>query len=189
MKVYKFFKIPHENEKDDIDIERRYPLYAITNKKKYAERFKEDRNMKKFICKVHEDVSKDEYAEMCNEDRGAVLFVRSLTTIFDDIRITQNKVESDVLMTYWEKQLLDEPNTLLDDENTWMLMPFPMIFKSKYIKALNDLQYITYYKLMSAEWLPCNLMNKFPVDDDDYSAPSILYDEVALFIDIIKDTL
>lgn len=189
MKVYKFFKIPNIDDDHKIDLERKYVLYAITNNKVYAERFKEDRNMKKFIFKVHQNVTKEEYAEMCNEERGAVLDFFKLDTIFDDNHTRPNIKQCDVLMTYWERQLLDEPNTILDDESIWQSMPFPLIFKSKYFKALDEFEYVTYYKLMSVERLTDNLARKLAETDDDYSAPAISHDEVALFIDIIRDTL
>ena len=63
MKVYKFFRIPDDNEKDNIDLEQKYTLYAITNNKDYAQLFKDTRNMKKFLCKTHKNVTKEEYAE------------------------------------------------------------------------------------------------------------------------------
>lgn len=188
MKVYKFFKIPDKNEKHDIDIERKYVLYAITNNKEYAERFKDDRNMKKFICKTHKNITKEEYADMCNEDRSAVLEYRTLITIFDN-HTRNNIVEKKVLMTYWEAQLLDEPNSALDDDGLWRSMPYPLIFKSKYRDCLNILQYITFYKLMTAEYLPYTLAEELSNYGDDYSGPSISYDEVALFINIIRETL
>ena len=190
MKVYKFFKVPPKDE-DNIDLERKYVLYAITNNREYAERFKEDRNMKKFIIKTHKGVSKEEYIEMCNNDRGAVLELNTLTTVFDDNHTSNNSVEKKVLMTYWERQLIEEPNTLLDNEHFWAKMPFPLIFKTKYIKTLEVFQYINYYKLMTSPYLPYGMSERLNEhgDDTDYSAPSILLDEVSLFIQIIQDTL
>ena len=67
MKVYKFFKIPDENDRKNAHIEERYPLYAITNDKELAKRFKHDRNMKKFIYKKHTQVTREEYIEMCSK--------------------------------------------------------------------------------------------------------------------------
>lgn len=189
MKVYKFFKIPDIDEDDDIDLERKYILYAITNNKDYAQRFKEDRNMKKFICKVHTDVDKEEYAEMCNADRGCVLGVYALTTIFEKTRIRKHAVSKDVLMTYNEKQLIDDAQTIIDDESVWQTMPYPLIFKPKYISVLKDLQYLTYYTLMTCEHLPYHLAEKLADMTDDYSAPSLIHDEVALFIQMIQNTL
>lgn len=188
MKVYKFFKIPSADDKDEKDLERKYTLYAMTNNKEYAERFKEERNMKKFICKIHKGVDKEEYAEMCNTDRGSVLELKSLVTIFDN-HTRKNSEEKKVLMTYFERQMIEEPNTLLDDELVWQSMPYPLIFKSKYISALKELQYITYYKIMTCEFLSNKLAMKLAKIEDDYSAPTIIYDEVALFITLIQDTL
>lgn len=189
MKVYKFFKIPKDIDNDDIDLERKYVLYAITNNKDYAKRFKQDRNMEKFIYKVHKNITQEEYAEMCNEERSAVLEYHTLETIFNK-HTRSNIVKKDVLMTYWEKQLLEEPSTLLDDERTWLYLPYPLIFKHKYYKMLEAFEYVTYYKLMTVQYLPFELAEELSnKTTDDYSAPSIMYDEVALFIDIIRDTL
>lgn len=189
MKVYKFFKIPDIDENDDIDLERKYTLYAITNNKNYANRFKEDRDMKKFICKTHDDIDKDEYAEMCNEDRGSVLGIYPLVTIFDKVRIRENAVTKEVLMTYSEKQLIDDAQTILDDESLWQSMPYPLIFKSKYVSVLKALQYMTYYALMTCEYLPYEFAQPIHESNEDYSAPTLLHDEVALFIQMIQNTL
>ena len=189
MTIYKFFKIPKDCDNDTYDLESKYELYAITNNKEMAERFKEDRNMKKFIYKKDKHVTKEEYAEICNNNRGALLSYQPLTTTFGP-KIHSNIQSYDVLMTYFEKQLINEPDTLLDNEQYWAEMPYPLIFKSKYIKCLSRLEYITFYRLMTAEFLPFHLSEKMSkIDGDDYSAPAVSYDELALFIGIIKDTL
>jgi hypothetical protein len=92
MKLYKFFKIPEKNERDDTDIEDKYVLYAITNNKKLAKRFKKERNMNKFIIKVHEDITKEEYSEICNSsnNRSAVLELHDLLTVLDDNHTKEN---------------------------------------------------------------------------------------------------
>ena len=189
MKVYKFFKVPDKNDRDEVDLDHKYILYAMTNNKEYAKRFKEDRNMKKFIYKVHNDISKEEYIEMCNHDRGSILELHELVTIFDNNHTFNNKEKRKVLMTYTERQLVEEPMTLLDDESTWHSMPYPLIFKSKYFNMLDKFQYLNYYKLMTCEYLPYKLSEKLSTHNDDYSAPTLLYDEVALFVSIIQSTL
>ena len=188
MKVYKFFKIP-DDDGDDIELDHKYILYAITNNKEYAERFKADRNMKKFICKVHKGITKEEYVDMCNQDRGSVLEIHELTTIFNNNHTFNNKERRKVLMTYTERQLVDEPSTILDDESVWHSMPYPLIFKSKYFNMLESFQYVNYYKLMTCEHLPYELAELLSMLNDDYSAPMLLYDEVALFVSIIQSTL
>lgn len=189
MKVYKFFKIPSRHDRDNIDIEQKYVLYAITNNKEFANRFKEERNMKKFIYKVHDGVSKEEYAEMCNEDRTAVLELYRLRTVLNNNHTLNNSEEREILMTYWEKQLIDEPPSLLEDEAYWKDMPYPLLFKNKYVDVLNTLQYISLYKLMASAYLPFELIQRLSTTgDDDYSAPSFEYDNVAIFININEDT-
>ena len=146
--------------------------------------------MKKFIYKVDKDVTKEEYAEICNdgETRGAVLELYTLTTIFDNHTIA-NSIRKEILMTYWERQSIEEPVTLLESEQFWEQMPFPAIFKSKYKEALDVLQYTPYYRLMMIEKMNYRLMQMISSDDDDYSAPAMEHDEVAIFIDQIQSTL
>lgn len=191
MKVYKFFLIP-DNDYEYASkkaIEERYVLYALTNSKKLAKRFQDERNMDKFIIRVHEDIDKSEYAEMCNEDRGAVLELRTLSTVLDNNHTRSNIEQVEILMTYYERQLIEEPMTLFDDESIWNTMPYPRIFKSKYRKMLDAFQYTTYYKIMNMGSIPFPLMEKLTGKDDDYAGPAIEYDEVALFIDQIRSTL
>jgi hypothetical protein len=92
-------------------------------------------------------------------------------------------------MTYFERQMLEETDSMLEDDGIWQSMPYPLIFKTKYVKMLDVLQYMTYYKLMTVEGLPDRWAEKLSDDDDDYSAPSIIFDEAAKFISIISDTL
>ena len=191
MKLYKFFKIPEENEKDDIDLERKYVLYAITNDKKMAERFKKDRNMKKFILKVHEDITKEEYMDICNdhEARSSVLEYHELMTVFDNKHTKANAVNAKVLMTNWEWQIVKDVDVF--NEEIWSVMPYPLIFKKKYVEALDILEYISFYKLFTIERVPYEFIEKIndAINEDDYAAPNILNDEVAVFIQNIKDTL
>lgn len=192
MKVYKFFKIPSDGDDRETCLEDKYILYAITNNKEYAKRFKEDRNMDKFIYQVNKDVTKEEYSSMCNENRGAVLMVHTLDTVKDGKHTKNDLIQKQVLITYWEKQLIEEPLLPIDDENMWSQMPFPFIFKKKYIKALRTLQYVTFYKLMTASNISYELAERLHAnedEDDDYSAPSIVYDELMVLIHTIKDTL
>ena len=191
MKLYKFFKIPEENEKDNVDIEQKYVLYAITNDKDMADRFKKDRNMKKFIFKCHTDITREEYQDICNssETRSAVLEYHELVTIFDDKHTKKNSVSAKVLMTNWEYQFVKDMDVV--HEEMWEYMPYPMIFKKKYNRSLEILEYISYYKLFAINRIPFELLVKIneDSDDDDYSAPGIIHDEVAVFIQCIKDTL
>ena len=189
MKVYKFFKIPNDNDDRDMYLEDKYVLYAITNNKEYAKRFKEDRNMDKFIYQVNKGVTKEEYAQMCNENRGSVLMIHSVDTVMDKPRVRKNIVEKKVLITYWEKQLIEEPMLPFENEEFWRHMPPPHIFKDKYVKALKKIEYITYYKLMNAPYMSHNMANKLSETDDDYSGPSIIYDELSVLIHTIEDTL
>ena len=110
MRVYEFFRIPDCSENDKkVSIEERYTLYAITNNKEYAERFQQERDMSQFIMNVHKHVSKEEYRDLCNEERSSVLEEHELATVLSKERSSKNLKYVKILMTYWEWQLTKEP--------------------------------------------------------------------------------
>ena len=51
------------------------------------------------------------------------------------------------------------------------------------------LEYINYYKIMTVGFLPNRFAEKLSNEDLDYSVPALSWDEVALFIKVIRDTL
>ena len=59
----------------------------------------------------------------------------------------------------------------------------------KYRSILKDLQYVTYYSLMTYGYLPNNLIEKLSEVTEDYSAPAFRHDELALFIKMINVSL
>ena len=191
MKVYKFFKIPDKELDNPNDrIEERYQLYAMTNNKEYAKRFKNDRNMKKFIYKVDKHITKEEYAELSNYDRGTILELVKVRTIFNNNHTAENSTHEEILMTFYESQMLSDMESYFESEEYWRDQPYPLIFKKKYVKALDALQYVKMYKLINMEYTPHKYMNKLSeYCEDDYSGPSFTFDEAAKFITIISDTL
>ena len=193
MHVWEFYKKPdnEENDKKNLDIEQRYTLYALTNKKEYADRFKEDRDMSKFLIQHHKHISREEYKELCNSERGSVLELHNFKTVPDGKHTTKSIEYREVLVTYFERQLLDEPQLLMCSEEFWYRMPFPLIFKDKYVEILNKFQYITLFKLFKENLPPIylHMFEKCGFLEDDYSGPDFETDDVMVLIDSIIDTL
>ena len=185
MRVYEFFKKPNPQEDASrLSIEEKYVLYAITNNTEYAQIFQETRNMKKFILHTHKNIDKEEYAELCNQHRGAVLeLYENILTCVDPIRVGKNMICCNVLMTYFEHQIIVDAVTEMDNEDIWATMPNPAIFSNKIVKALNDLLYISYYKLYAGTFLDEAELEKLnQISDDDYSMPNVTADELHVFM-------
>ena len=189
MKIYEFFKIPEDESEVSRNkpLEERYQLYAITNKKELAERFQKDRNMKKFLLHVHKNVTKEEYIDFCNENRSCVLEIHPLITCMSNVRVRSNMEEREVLMTYFEWQCCQDCNSILDNEAFWHYMPFPYIFSKEVQETLEFFNYKTYYRLIMYLYLDDvyrDIIHE-DSDNDDYSAPDMMMDEVAILMDIV----
>lgn len=177
MKVYLFYNT--RSEKEGME------LYAITNKKKYAERFENERNMNHFIIE-YEEMSKDEYINFCNnnDNRGCVLKLYKVMTVKNSMHTSKSLCYKNILMTHWEEQMIDEPVSYYDESNAWYGMPYPLIFNDEYVLALTKLQYVSYYKLMWSPYLMDDELNEklFEYIGDDYAAPEIEIDQLSYFI-------
>ena len=174
MKVWKFYLIP---EKDNQN--KRYDLYAITNNKKYAKRFKEERNMDMFIERCT-DEDKSDYIKFINDNRHCALIIKELMTrdVYKNGYIGTKKVE--VLLTIYEHENCDTENIVIDtmEDGMWnSAIPY-RVYKKKLLNSLRLLDYVSNYKLYSLDF------NNMVIDpeDDDYSAPDIYIDELGLFI-------
>ena len=191
MQVWEFFKKPDDGGNINEHLECKYMLYAITNKKAYAKRFMTDRDMNKFIIQRHKNITKEEYIELANLERQSVLEVHEIMTVPKNKHTDSSIERREVLVTYWEWQIIEEPVLLFDDENFWKNMPFPLIFKDKYVKILKDFQYISFYKIFLGYIIPKHAMQMFERYgiDDDYDSVDIEYDQLSVLMDGIYDTL
>lgn len=192
MQIWEFFKKPDDRRVINESLEHKYMLYAITNKKSYAKRFMQDRDMDKFIIQKHKDVSKEEYAELANSERQSVLDVHEIMTVPKNKHTGSSIERREVLITYWEWQILEEPVLLFDDESFWQKMPFPLIFKDKYVENLKNFQYINFYKIFLGCCIPehaTQMFERYGIDDDYGYSIDIEYDQLSVLMDGIYDTL
>jgi hypothetical protein len=180
MKLYRYYFLPSKD-----DSERKYSLYAITNKKKLAKEFENTRNMSRFMKKVSE-VDNEEYVNFANEHREMVLQQESLTTrkTYDNGLIGHTDVN--VTCTFGEYQIIkdcaEESATSSREEYWAMARPFS-IYSKKIKAALKILEYPVCYKFYRVEYDP-----KFDSIEDDYSAPDFWIDELGAFIFLNRDT-
>ena len=127
------------------NIEKDYELYAITNRNKLAKRFIEERDMDKFIYICDKDWDKIEYRDFINrgQNRGCVLDTYEVLTILDKVPVKENSKVVDILMTYYEYQIVSDSPLEIDDEDLWISgMTNPFIFDKKYLKALQDFEFL-----------------------------------------------
>lgn len=195
MRLHEFFK--RDSLKDDYerglsDSPDYRPIpYAITYKKKDAKQFMKERNMDKFIHKVH-DVDKEDAIKFCslNEYRGSVLERHNLTTVAPGKHTKECAVVKKVLLTLNEYTEVSDPtDPILEDPEWWYDAPMPGIFKDKYLKALKNFQYVNYYKMIGPEILNDSALDLlYQAVDNSYEGPAIFYDELAALISIAYDT-
>lgn len=194
--------MPTDTEKEEISeslllrIDDIYPLYAITNNKKYAKRFERERDMNQFLKVITDDVDKTEWEEYGNKNRNSVLEIAKLITRCIDKNGKESPVKSmyvEVLITFWEKSTVsDDMNYTCDDDYFWRKQESPYLYKNKYVEAFRKLQYIKYYNLYN---IPLTAISGDDEDnmsintkfmsyegDDDYDAPSCTIDELSQFI-------
>ena len=188
-----------------------YELYAITSSKKFAKRFKSERDMTKFyVCDSKMD--REEYSKFANDNMNNILAEYKLDTIGIDNNglITNDSVS--VLMTAYEQDVAcnGEPMYLFSDPAFWNSVPYPTSFLPEIKKALQILEYNSFHKLFRYSFNPYdNFANSngnylFPEDrpaeridldkahdediDVDYDAPNIMADQLAIFVSNFKRT-
>lgn len=195
MKLYKFYKNPSDDALancQDLGIEDKYPLYAFTANKTDARHFMETRNMKKFIKRVS-NVDKDEYKEFANSNRGRLLETfdfMSFEGYTDDAFVTSfGKVS---LLTTWEEREMTSAATDdgIQDMSEYVKYNFsPFIFKSKFVKALTSLQFMSHWNCQGGPEKFRELLREEEIDEYvDYVTPSIRVDEFSMYINLYGDT-
>lgn len=189
MKVWRFYKIPSEELIEESHISNyslrdTYPLYAITNKKKLAKRFMEERDMSKFIVNAdHSFEELEQYSTYANRHRSCVLEEYNLSSTD---RKTGKVSKVNLVITYNERQQIEEPDTFFFSEEFWNDIFTPTkIFKDKYLEALRN------FTLLQKLYAPdLSLYYGLSSEDDDYDAPDgFSYDEISLFVNLYGDTL
>ena len=187
MTLYLFYKkSPEGFDNDPI-------LYAFTNDKDFANKFKKYRNMNKFIFRKETGVSKSEYNKFSSQWHKCELINGQFYTRGD---ILSKRVPVSVLCTCKE-----EETVLINSDRMWdeYIDRFfdTSVINDKYLNALNKLLYFKFYGFFK-------LRPKYDVDDfyepyySAYGPPTDLilaeiqegyqYDDLKLFLRFFGDT-
>lgn len=187
MKTWRFYKIPQDEILEECQMTKMslhdtYRLYALTNKKDLAKKFMEQRDMSRFIVKSdHAFEELEDYSTYANRHRSTVLEEYTLKTKSDNGK----RKKIDLVVTYMERQEIEEPNIFFFTEEFWNEIFVPTrIFKSGYQKALE------FYTALAKMYAP-DLCIRYGIPDDldDYAVPGYSYDEVNVFLRVFGDTL
>lgn len=190
MKIYCFFQYDKNMSRDEyISLMKRgfkrkdiNSLYAITNKKKFAKKFMEERNMNKFLMFKY-DIEENLYIELANKRRGIVLDEYNYRYY---PRVKENSDDSKVvsiLSTYMERMTIDSQadQSLLGFSESINFQD-PFCLKKDLLNDLRTLEYVTMYKMYIANSLSFD-SKYIPIDEEGYlEMPAVLIDELQLFI-------
>lgn len=196
MRIVKFYRKPDKEDKrvimnPDISNREKFPLYALALTKKDAKRFKEERDIDKFIIVKDniDDSEKGRYFESINKHpdlRQAVLTPMKLSTIVDKYTEKARKVEVELIMTETEYREIHNGDI---EENVEIVSPLwwtcwdsrgVRALKQKYIDALDvmDFSTIQHFTLNDKFINGQNAMD----DMNDWSFPDWNWDELAVFL-------
>lgn len=145
MKIWRFYTVDSEMRNlNGLTIKDKYPLYAITNKKKYAKAFKKGRNMNRYICKCT-NTTKEEGMEFLNKYRGCVLDYYHIVTKGESIYTPK---EISILLSENEDNILNE---IVTEASYLEEISFinPDIFSKSTMKLLYDIEYFDLFLLMT----------------------------------------
>lgn len=182
--VYRFYQKYSDvilDANDDLDIRDKYPLYALTNDKKLAKEFIRERDMDKFILRKSK-MDNDEYVSFANQNSSSVLSSYDYVS-YDkddsfkerDIRIVSTWNEKEIVMGVIEESVASMESV--------KYISFPFMFSEKYYKALDDLCYVSFWKLNGNVSNYMEYMTEEEIEStDDYSFPELRFDEVSVFI-------
>ena len=151
-------------------------LYAFTNNKHILHKFLDERNPDVFKVKKLEMLP-SEFEEFSREFRGSLIEMRNLFTR-DDNKLGHSVIT--MALTDFEYQVVSDDDIiefLVMEDDKWTYSVNPKRYNGKIQKALETLQYTPIYKLVKGG------------DDEDYSAPDILIDELSMFITNFRGTL
>lgn len=191
MKIWKWYKNLSDEEfiaSKNLSIEDKYPLYAFTNKKKYAKQFKKMRRMERFI-EVHDNLTRAEYTEFCNNKNKQMLKMYPYT--YFDKKKYGIPLEIKILTTGDEKDTTGAAlDDIFDSDSMQGMMVYefnPFVLNIEYLNALNKLEFINLWKMYTAQHIDYRVAEELGFQLD-YSYPEITYDEVVGFITIYGDT-
>lgn len=191
MKVWVFYKKPSKDLKnipiESIGYNRKYPIYAITDNKKFAKIFRNSRNMDKFLEKQW-DISKDEVDEWRITHRGSELSMVPLESFKNKNTDNQSVCYVEILATE------DEINYTLEICDTGQIFNKiehwvdPSIFTKKIRNALEILKYRMAMKFFYG------FTTSLPFEDDlggpvDVIDLDVSFDQLSIFLLIYNDMI
>lgn len=203
MKLYCFYKYNRDMSKeqyrskieDGLTKEDIYPIYALTNKKKFMKRFMKERNMDKFVLFIKEDDEEDIKLFM-NQRRSKVLSEYK----YRYISYNDEEKQVEILSTYEEYNttlMLAENGTMSLDELFKFEFSNPYLFQDKYLDALKLLDYDTVFKFQFTKDMNIDHVNicghnvlyrdVVPEDEGFPDTPNMLLDEFGIFIHSFGD--
>lgn len=178
-------KIENGLSQDDI-----YPIYALTNKKKYKKRFMKERDMKKFLLIVKDD-DEEVIKQFMNSRRSAVLDEYEYRYIPDNNK--EEKIK--ILSTFEENNMtlsLAEDGTMILDELFKFEFSNPYVLQDKYLDALKRLDYDAVFKFQFVKDMNNDHVNLYgrnviyndvvPEDEGFPETPNMILDEFSIFI-------
>lgn len=176
MKVWKYYLVPNKDS-----AKREYELYAFTNKKEYANKFEEDRDMKKFVKADVIDIDKEDYLDFANSNKDQLLDYYKYETKFVDENNTFDIGVVTVLSTYSEyagcsREAVED---MLFDVSLFETIPDYRMFTKDIKKSLRTLEFISMYKIMKNNPIMDDV-------DDDFAAPDVVPDEFKIFISLYQ---
>lgn len=184
--VWKYFHKPEEGTPDNAgSLQDRYPLYAFTKEKILHKDFESQRDMSQFVV-TKTDMEEEEYKDFANSHVNMLLEYIDYTHVYGADK--DGKPEKDAMQILSTRSEYD----FVDDMKEFMIMDemcnkqqifHPLIFKKKYIKALQKLQFIGFWRYSPNNERFYKLLSEEEIDNLEYcELDDIDYDEVNIFM-------
>ena len=172
-------------------------IYAVTDKKKLAKDFMEQRDMSQFVLVTKEDLSKEELTYFMNNHRSNVLeyFAYSKLKRDKDKDTRWDTDETAILSTFLERQTVsDKSDASLLGIPEEVKLSFPFKFTGKIHEALIALEYDNIFKIRNffvgdgIEYY--NESGDHYIGDEEWDPdyPDALIDEVEVFLYLFGNT-
>jgi hypothetical protein len=194
MRVYRFYIIK-DNERNG---KKAYELYAVTKNKKFAKRFKQERDMKQFFPR-HSKMDDEDYAEYINTRPSHVLGIHKLDTTSVDAQGNICIKQVEVLATEFENDIATNTDVfgamMTDDyfkgipkiglfkeniQDALMLLEFKAL--SKIYRQMNQFNLSQPHKFVEEQEPVTYSLFDEEYEDFDYDIPDFLADQLGIFV-------
>lgn len=195
--VYRFYTKPSDDvleNSSDLNVTDKYPLYAFTNDKKLYKEFIKTRNMDRFVL-IKSHMEKNEYVKFINSNSGCnIIYCKFYHAVCKYPSKTEHRhiAEIEVLCTLNEKNITEASteDALAGSCECMEYDIFPLLFKKKYVDALNKILYLQFWGLSPS----AQKYIKYMTDDEityyiDYSYPDCTGDELVQFVCLFGNML